>query len=84
MSQLVFVPLKQLSPASTIQALIGSATATKMSAQFALASSLLRRRLTMDDIAAFKSSETLAMSRKVEVVVDPLLSDRLSGWLCIW
>jgi 2-methylcitrate dehydratase PrpD len=56
----------------------GSATATKMSAQFALASSVLRRRLTMDDIAAFNSSETLALSRKVEVVADPSLPDRLS------
>ena len=55
-----------------------STTATKMSAQFSLASAGVNGRLTMEDLGNFTNPSVLALSKKVKVVIDPKLPDRLS------
>lgn len=55
-----------------------STVATKMSAQFSLASTGIKHRLTMDDLGVFSDEGIMGLAGKVKVTADPALADRLS------
>jgi 2-methylcitrate dehydratase PrpD len=55
-----------------------SPTATKMSAQFSLAASLLDRRLTLTDLSRLTDPAITTLAQRVRVVSDPDIAPRLS------
>ena len=55
-----------------------SSTATKMSAQFSLAASLLDQRLTLGDLSRLNDPAIVALAQRVRVISDPAVAPRLS------